>query len=96
MPEMREIGRAEKPYATTHLPLHVACAWPSIHNVNPLTAVDCTAGALRGALPGHWSERELNESNAKESRTFACVPAAACRGGLNSSCATGHQTSVHH
>ena len=27
------------------VPLHVACAWPYIHNVNPLTAVDCTAGA---------------------------------------------------
>ena len=32
------------------VPLHVACAWQYIHNVNPLTAVDCTAGAAAGAV----------------------------------------------
>ena len=59
--------------------------------------IACPDGKLLGVLAGHWAENNgrqgepLTDSNVKGTRAFACVPAKACLGGIDSKCATGHE-----
>lgn len=63
--------------------------------------ISCANGVLNGTLPGHWSERHVTWDEANTTRTWECAPPeelipgkrARCLGGMNSSCAEGHDDS---
>jgi hypothetical protein len=62
--------------------------------------INCPSGVLNGTLSGHWSEYHLTTDNANVTRTWACASPdelkpgkrARCLGGMNSSCADGHDS----
>ena len=59
-------------------------------NPEAANGIDCTGGLVVGTLEGYWSRRPLTYSNTNETRTWGCLVAGACLGGLNSTCAEGH------
>ena len=62
--------------------------------------IDCKDGVVgaldanstvTGVLVGHWAAEPVGETNANATRVWACETAAACLGGVDSVCRTGHE-----